>query len=139
LLITAFALPQVPWHDLPQRIPPLTQVLRNHPAHLWVAFVSIVLALSGVEAIANLTGVMKKPVAHTARKAIWVVAGEVAVFNVLLALFMIAIFPLHREQHVNDMLAFLASHYVGIWGEWGVRIVGGLLLLSASNTALTDM
>ena len=108
-------------------------------ADLWVAFVSIVLALSGVEAIANLTGVMKKPVAHTARRAIWVVAGEVAVFNVLLALCMLAIFPLDREAHVNDMLAFLSGHYVGIWGEWAVRILGGVLLLSATNTALTDM
>jgi hypothetical protein len=97
------------------------------------------LALSGVEAIANLTGVMKKPVAHTARKAIWVVAAEVAVFNVVLALLMIAIFPLDRSAHTSDMLAFLSSHYVGAWGEWGVRIVGGLLLLSAGNTALTDM
>ena len=46
----------------------------------WVAFVGVILALSGVEAIANLTGVMKldasakpdKPsVANTAKKAIW--------------------------------------------------------------------
>src|SRR5512138_3278916 len=49
----------------------------------WVSFVGVILALSGVEAIANLTGVMKldpeatveKPrVAKTARKAIWPVA-----------------------------------------------------------------
>ena len=65
---------QVDWRDLPQRIAPLSTTAS---ADIWVAFVSIVLALSGVEAIANLTGVMKKPVAHTARKAIWVVAGEV--------------------------------------------------------------
>jgi amino acid transporter len=139
LLITAFAIPQVPWHDLPQRIPPLSTVLTHHPAQLWIAFVSIVLALSGVEAIANLTGVMKKPVAHTARKAIWVVATEVAVFNVLLALFMLAIFPLNRDAHLADMAAFLSGHYVGPWGEWAVRIIGGILLLSATNTALTDM
>jgi amino acid transporter len=111
----------------------------QHAGHLWIAFVSIVLALSGVEAIANLTGVMRKPVAHTARRAIWVVAGEVAVFNIILAVFMCAIYPLARDRHVTDMLAFLTSHYVGNWGEWAVRIVGGLLLLSATNTALTDM
>jgi amino acid transporter len=139
LLITGFALPQVPWHDLPRRIPSLASTLENHPAHLWVAFVSIVLALSGVEAIANLTGVMKKPVYVTAKKAIWVVAIEVAVFNVLLAVAMLAIFPMDRSVHVNDMLAFLTSHYVGPWGEWAVRILGGMLLLSAGNTALTDM
>jgi amino acid transporter len=135
LLITAFAIPQVPWHDLPHRI----GHLKHHPGEIWVAFVSIVLALSGVEAIANLTGVMKKPVAHTARKAIWVVATEVAVFNVLLALFMLAIFPLNRDAHLADMAAFLSGFYVGPWGEWAVRIIGGILLLSATNTALTDM
>jgi amino acid transporter len=139
LLIVGFAVPQVPWSQFPQRVPSLRETISNHPAHLWVAFVSIVLALSGVEAIANLTGVMKKPVAHTARKAIWVVAAEVAVFNVVLAAVMVVIFPVDRYAHVNDMLAFLSSHYVGNWAEWAVRILGGLLLLSATNTALTDM
>jgi amino acid transporter len=139
VLITAFALPQVPWSQFPSRVPSLQATLTNHPAHLWVAFVSIVLALSGVEAIANLTGVMVKPVAHTARKAIWVVTAEVAVFNVLLAVVMLAIVPLNRHAHENDMLAFLSSVYVGPSAEWAVRILGGLLLLSAANTALTDM
>src|SRR2546429_6364137 len=106
---------------------------------MWVAFVSIVLALSGVEAIANLTGVMIKPVPVTAKKAIWVVAAEVAIFNVLLAACMLAIFPLDRDKHQTDMLAFLTGHYVGPWGEWAVRMVGGVLLLSATNTAITDM
>jgi amino acid transporter len=82
---------------------------------------------------------MKKPVYQTARKAIWVVAAEVAIFNVLLALCMLAIFPLDRDRHFTDMLAFLSGHFVGAWGEWGVRILGGLLLLSATNTAITDM
>jgi amino acid transporter len=135
LLITLGALPQVHWRDLPHRI----GHLGHAPAQLWVAFVSIVLALSGVEAIANLTGVMKKPVYATARKAIWVVAIEVAVFNLLLTVAMLAIFPLDRDAHFNDMLAFLSGHYVGPWAEWAVRILGGLLLLSATNTALTDM
>lgn len=139
LLITAFALPQVPWSSFPSRIPSLHETLSNQPAHLWVAFVSIVLALSGVEAIANLTGVMVKPVAHTARKAIWVVTTEVAVFNLLLAVVMVAISPLDRVAHENDMLAYLSSFYVGQKAEWAVRFLGGFLLLSATNTALTDM
>ncbi len=135
LLIAGAAIFRVPWHELPHRIGSL-----NHsPAHLWVAFVSIVLALSGVEAIANLTGVMKKPVPATANKAIWTVAFEVAIFNIFLAACMCAIYPMDREQHVNDMLAFLSGRFVGGWGEWGVRIVGGLLLISAGNTAITDM
>src|SRR5687767_1246884 len=135
LLITCSALPQVSWSELPHRI----GSIRHSPGHMWVAFVSIVLALSGVEAIANLTGVMRKPVYQTARKAIWVVATEVAVFNVLLCVCMLAIFPLDRDRHFTDVLAYLSGHYVGAWGEWGVRILGGLLLLSATNTAITDM
>ncbi len=104
-----------------------------------MSFVSIVLALSGVEAIANLTGVMKRPVPVTARKAIWVVALEVAIFNVFLAACMVAIPIIDRDKHMADMAAFLAGHYVGNMGEIAVRIVGGLLLLSAANTAITDM
>ncbi len=135
LLIAAFALPQVPWHALPGRIGHL-----NHPpGEMWVAFVSIVLALSGVEAIANLTGVMRKPVSKTANRAIWVVATEVAVFNILLALIMLASHPINRDGHVEDMAAFLTGHFVGAWGEYAVRTVGGILLLSATNTAITDM
>src|ERR1700733_12725148 len=94
LLILAFALPQISWHDLPHRI---GKPDFSHPGQLWVAFVSIVLALSGVEAIANLTGVMTRPVARTARRAIWIVAAEVAIFNIILAICMLAIFPLNRD------------------------------------------
>ena len=135
LLITLGALPQVEWSTLPQRI----GHLNHRPGDMWLGFVSIVLALSGVEAIANLTGVMRKPVYATASKAIWVVALEVSVFNVLLAVCVLAVFPLDRDRHFNDMVAFLSGHYIGGWGEWGVRILGGLLLLSAANTAITDM
>ena len=54
----------------------------------WVAFVGVILALSGVEAIANLTGVLKldkgsdmeQPiVAKTARKAILPAGAEVVI------------------------------------------------------------
>jgi nucleotide-binding universal stress UspA family protein len=115
---------------------------------MWEGFVYIVLALSGVEAIANLTGVMRKPVYNTARKAIWVVALEVALLNLLLAVAMIALASpeleraggaLGREAHTEDMMAFLARGYVGAWGEWSVRIIGGLLLLSATNTAVNGL
>jgi amino acid transporter len=136
LLIAAFALPQVDWHQFPERI----MHVNESPSKLWLHFVSIVLALSGVEAIGNLTGVMKKPVAKTARKAIWTVAFEVAIFNILLAAAMVI--RLTDEQHAahkEDMLAFLASAYVGGWGELAVRAIGGVLLLSACNTVITDM
>ncbi len=134
LFICVAALPQVEWSTLPQRIGP---AFSGHTqSDMWRAFVAVVLALSGVEAIASLTGVMKKPVYKTASKAIWVVATEVAVFNIILAIVMLSILPLGREAHTNDMLAHMAGTYVGAWGEWPVRIIAGLLLLSATNTAI---
>ncbi|MCY2953026.1 MAG: universal stress protein [Planctomycetota bacterium] len=137
LLITFGSLSQVDWKHLPNQIGDIT---KDPPAAMWMSFVSIVLALSGVEAIANLTGVMKRPVAHTARKAIWVVAIEVAVFNILLAVCMLAIVPpVSRDKHLGDMMAFITERFMGPWGTWVVRSVGGLLLLSAANTAITDM
>jgi len=136
LLISAFALPKVPWHNLPQLI---GRPDFSHPGDIWVSFVGIVLALSGVEAIANLTGVMKRPVPSTARKAIWTVTMEVAIFNLVLGLVMLAIYPINRDAHVDDMAAYLTAHFVGPWAEQAVRLLSGILLLSATNTAITDM
>ncbi len=135
LLVSICALPQIHWGQLPK----LLGQPFHQPFHMWEAFVAIVLALSGVEAIANLTGVMRKPVFGTAKKSIYVVAGEVAVFNLILAIAMLAIYPLPREAHKEDMLAYMAQFYVGPWGEWPVRIIGGLLLLSATNTAVNGL
>src|SRR4051812_344510 len=140
LLITFGAVPQVGYKALPHTI----GAVHERPSELWIQFVSIVLALSGVEAIANLTGVMKRPVASTARKAIWIVAGEVAIFNILLGLCMVWLArpggPLQdHEKYKDDMLAFLSEQYIGHWAEICVRAIGGVLLLSATNTAITDM
>lgn len=135
LLIVAFALPQIDFANLKwgRLFQPIGDV--------WYSFVYIVLALSGVEAIANLTGVMRRPVGRTARKAIWVVACEVAAFNCLLALIMLALASggMGREDHTEDMLAYMARVYIGPAGEWPVRILGGLLLLSATNTAVNGL
>src|SRR5437867_253169 len=66
----------------------------------WKAFVGVILALSGVEAVANLTGVMRLDqgatmenpiVAKTARKAIWVVAVEVVAGTALLGWAMLSL------------------------------------------------
>lgn len=139
LLVVAFALPQIQWSQLDLKLPK-----NESPFEWWHAFVFIVLALSGVEAIANLTGVMKKPVYTTARKSIWLVAAEVALLNLLLAIAMIwlaqpGISALTRESHKEDMLAFMAQQFIGPWGETPVRIIGGLLLLSATNTAVNGL
>ncbi len=136
ILLGAFGFSgKMQWSELPHRVGSLKHSL----GHMWVAFVSIVLALSGVEAIANLTGVMKKPVYKTASRAIWIVAIEVAVFNVLLAICMANIYPLGSDQHKEDMLAFLSKYYTGRWGELAVRFIGGTLLLSAVNTAVNGL
>jgi amino acid transporter len=130
LLIVVFAVPKLDWQQVH------LGSLNHPPLQMWEGFVAIVLALSGVEAIASLTGTMNKPVSKTASKSIWLVACEVAVFNIILAVVMVACSGLGREGHKEDMLAFLAGRYVGAWGEWPVRIVGGVLLLSATNTAI---
>ena len=132
LLIVAFAIPQINWGTLDWGR------LWHPPVRLWQGFVYIVLALSGVEAIANLTGVMKRPVFVTSRRSIYLVAVEVALFNLLLTIAMINLAP-PRDAHTEDMLAYMARQYIGPWGEWPVRILGGLLLLSATNTAVNGL
>src|SRR5207248_9525796 len=134
LLVVIFALPAVDWHHLS------VGTIHHEPLEMCQAFVFVVLALSGVEAIANLTGVMKKPVYQTARKSIWIVAAEVAAFNLLLCLAMVALAP-PRHAHVGDMMAYIAqgAHGERPWLGWPVRIIGGLLLLSATNTAVNGL
>src|SRR5438477_785698 len=135
-------------------------------ARNWSAFVGVILALSGVEAIANLTGVMKldpgssldKPmVAKTARKAILIVALEVVVGTALLGWAMVSLSPdtppmlsnapVMKQllvEHWEDMLTVLAEQYGGMtFGLAFGKILGvvtalfvGLLLLSAVNTAV---
>ncbi|TWT41668.1 Universal stress protein family protein [Phycisphaerae bacterium RAS1] len=58
---------------------------RGAPTRIWTDFVAVVLALSGIEAVASMTGIMVQPVARTSRRAIWPVVAEVILFNILLA------------------------------------------------------
>ncbi len=127
--------------------------------HTWVAFVGVILALSGVEAVANLTGVMKTDadstpehpkVTGTATKAIVPVAIEVVVGTALLGWAMLSLpkhFAPQLDAHKEDMLRFLAEHYgtlvIGpaagqIFGIV-VGVVFGLLLFSAVNTAVVAL
>jgi amino acid transporter/nucleotide-binding universal stress UspA family protein len=132
----------------------------------WAGFVGIVLALSGVEAIANATGVMKldpgssdeRPsVVRTSTPAILMVMIEVCVFTALFGLAAHALSGLQiigcdvnapGAEGVRDyMLRYMGQVFVG--GALGppfghifaviVSIVFGLLLLSASNTAIVDL
>jgi amino acid transporter/nucleotide-binding universal stress UspA family protein len=142
------------------------QPLHGTFGHNWAGFVGIVLALSGVEAIANATGVMKldpgstdaKPsVVKTSTPAILIVMIEVCVFT---ALFGLAAHALNGLQIVNGdvnapgaegvrdyMLRYMGQIFVGgaLGAPFGhifaviVSIVFGLLLLSATNTAIVDL
>ena len=126
---------------------------------LWVQFVGVILALSGVEAIANLTGVMKldpnatpdRPkVTRTATKAILPVAIEVVCGTALLGWAMLSLpksFAPELISHKEDMLRFLGERYAedvgGVWFGQAfsifVGVVFGLLLVSAVNTAIVAL
>ena len=132
----------------------------------WNGFVGVVLALSGVEAIANATGVMKldpnstldKPsVAKTSTPAVLWVMLEVCLFTALLSLAAHALpgLQVHNgdvnapdHEGVRDyMLRYLGEVFVGGTlgttaghiAAWAVSLVFGALLLSAVNTAIVDL
>ncbi|MCW8132903.1 MAG: amino acid permease [Planctomycetota bacterium] len=76
----------------------------------WSHFVNVILALSGVEAIANMTGVMAEPVAKNARKAILLVLLEVVVLNLAMAYAMNAMTQYHDVDMAHaDPSAWEAS------------------------------
>jgi amino acid transporter/nucleotide-binding universal stress UspA family protein len=140
--------------------------LRGGFWHNWAAFVSIVLALSGVEAIANATGVMKlnrgtsdaqPSVTKTSTPALLIVMIEVCVFTALLGLAMHALSGLQvvngdvnapGAQGVRDyMLRYMGEIFVGtaLGPGFGhifaiaVSVVFGLLLFSAVNTSIVAL
>ena len=124
-------------------LPHLPHVELSRPAggfmQNWASFVGIVLALSGVEAVANMTGIMKEPVATTSKKSILPVLLEVTVLTFLLGIAMNAIPGLERHDHTEDMLRALGNHYIGPWYGQIISVVFGFLLLSAVNTAVTSL
>lgn len=139
----------------------------------WTAFTQIVLALAGVEAVANMTGLMKRPVRRTAKRTLVPVLIEVAVLNLLFGIAATAILnsqPIVQELGVTtlsqvdldavtpDQAAAVkeirdtameviatdaatnafGSTFGGIFGK-AAAIMFGLLLLSATNTAVMAM
>ena len=156
LLIIGWSIPYLSLENL--------QPSRSTFGENWIAFVGVILALSGVEAIANLTGVMKLDagstmenphVGRTARKAILPVAIEVVLGTSLLGWAMLSLHPsspsfvggewqaILRERW-EDMVSVLGEQYAtmaygpAIGKMFGVfvAIIVGLLLLSAVNTAI---
>lgn len=161
LLIIVLSAPHLTFAHLE---PPHATFAKN-----WVAFVGVILALSGVEAIANLTGVLKldpgssydaPSVLKTARKGILPVAVEVVLGTALLGWAMLSL-PHELESTINDryadMLRYLGEYYGALdWNiyvthifSWDqhvgailgmvIGVVVGLLLLSAVNTAIVAM
>ncbi|MEM0984078.1 MAG: universal stress protein [Planctomycetota bacterium] len=55
----------------------------SKPTEAWVSFTRICLALAGVEAVANMSGLMVEPVGKTAKKTIWPVTIEVVALNMV--------------------------------------------------------
>ncbi len=88
LVMAVFCIPHLAagWHNIvkPSQIP-------GTPGVKWENLVRVILALSGVEAIANMTGIMVPPVPRTSKKSIWPVLIEIVVLNLLFAVVMNAL------------------------------------------------
>jgi nucleotide-binding universal stress UspA family protein len=145
LVIALFAAPSVPEARI--------GAVHESPFAAWAQFTKLILAISGVEAIANMTGIMVEPVDKTAKKSIWPVLIEIVVLNMVLTLAMLAM-PESvigtggpdvatgqvTSEHVrNTMIRTLADYYVGAAFAAGSALVFALLLLSAVNTAITGL
>ncbi len=129
LILCAFVLPHVKDIEI---TPPQGSFFAN-----WSKFVGIVLALSGVEAIANVTGIMVQPVGKTSRRAIMPVLFEVTVVSLILGAAMNSIPGL--AGRTEDMIRAIAEYYVNpVFGKI-IAFALGLLLLSACNTAISGI
>ena len=132
----------------------------------WESLVRIVLALSGVEAVANMTGLMKEPVARTSKRTIWPVLGEVIILNLIFGIALTALPALatvgepwdrtmghgaavsaevqgYRDVAMKQLAIQTGQNAFGqtfgfVFGK-AAAIVFGLLLLSAVNTAVMAM
>lgn len=151
VLILALAAPHLTTEHLEPR--------HDSLGHAWVAFVGVILALSGVEAVANITGVMtldpestpEEPrVTRTATRSIVPVAIEVVIGTALLGWAMLSVpkdLTARLIHHKEDMLRFLAEYFGGLTlGAQVAPVLGivvgvifGLLLFSAVNTAVVAL
>jgi amino acid transporter len=124
-------------------LPAVTKHATLEPApgglfHNWSIFVGIILSISGIEAISNMTGLMKDPT-KSSRKAILSVLAKITIATVVLGLAMLAIPNLNPVEHKEDMIRFLGETYVGAWFGPIIGFVLGFLLISAGNTAINDL
>lgn len=135
------------------------------PSEAWVHFTRVCLALAGVEAVANMTGLMRRPVARTAKRTIWPVLIEVVALNLFFGIAITglpALVAIHEPPVVThavgqippDVLA-VRDTAMNVLAETSAvnalgdnlgsvvavvcAVVFGLLLLSAANTAVMAM
>lgn len=153
-ILAVFTIPHLPegWRIFREHAP------RDVPlGRMWQNLVFVVLALSGVESIANMTGIMVPPVKRTAKLAIWPVIGEVVLLNMILVIIVCSLPALTdvgviadkdpaavtaREHELTEhVLGVVAQKYMGWLPGFATiaSIVFGLLLLSATNTAIIAM
>lgn len=143
--------------------------LQNPPKNFmenWKNFVSVIVALSGIEVIANMTGIMKldkgttrkhPQVTMTAKKAIFWVITEVVLFTSFFSLASMAlkgitiadgqVFSPDNIPIRDAWLRYLGETFASqIFGDhaglifgWILSIAIAILLFSAVNTALTGL
>lgn len=140
LVIAVFALPSLPKATI--------EAVPRQPWQVWTNFVHIILAVSGVESVANMTGIMKAPVSRTSKLAIFPVVAEIVILNLILTLAMSAVPPeilgngnpqLQYEANKESMLRILAQYYVHPYFAAASSFVFALLLVSAVNTAISAL
>ncbi|MBM4108136.1 MAG: amino acid permease [Phycisphaerae bacterium] len=135
------------------------------PGASWVIFTKICLAMAGIEAVANMTGLMKQPVARTSKRTIAPVLIEVVALNLLFGVALAGIPGLvdkvtpdaaafrpgtapadvlaYRDTAMKALAIESGRHWLGagagyLFGKVSA-VVFGLLLLSAANTAVMAM
>lgn len=145
-----------------QSVQPLQEGLKTN----WINFVGVIVALSGIEAIANTTGVMcldegssqaNPSVVRTSTPALVIVMIEVALFTALFSFAVNALPGLHMQgeqisapgySDVRDsMLRYMGETFAGnlvgpaLGKMFGVviSVAFALLLLSAVNTAIVAL
>lgn len=160
LVVVCLGLMSIPF--LPEAIHKLTPPSKDY-IHDWGVFASIIIALSGIEAIANTTNSMKlnkgstkaaPSVTNTSTPAILRVMVEVCVFTSLLGLAMNALPGIEMHNGTLDapgypnvrdaMMRYMGEVFAGtLFGPTAghvfsiiISIVITLLLLSAVNTAI---
>ncbi len=160
LTLFVFSIPHVPlgWKNL--------QPMQHGLWGNWTAFVAVILTLSGIESVANMTGVMRlnpgateqaPVVTRTASKAIWFAVLETAIFTTFFTLILSSMNGLllrdgnviapNGEQIRDYVFRFLGTTLVGetfgatVGHYFGLisSIIFGVLLLSAVNTAINGM